>query len=143
MAVNEIHVAAPPGRVWEVLADPYAYRSWVVGTKVVRGADEGFPAEGTRLYHRAGAGPLTVADSTTVIRSDAPRLLILEAGLGPAGRARVEVELRASGDGTHVVLRETAAGGPARLLLPAGDLILRGRNRWSLERLRELAEAGG
>lgn len=140
MAVNEIEVAAPPETVWGVLADPDAYAYWVVGTKEIRGADEGFPAEGTRLYHRVGVGPLTLSDSSKVLRSDPPRLLILEAHLGPFGSARVEIELRATEAGTHVHFEETGSRGPNRLLQPAGDLLLRGRNTWSLERLKELAE---
>ena len=140
MAVNEIEVAAPPETVWGVLADPDAYAYWVVGTKDIRGADEGFPAEGTRLYHRVGVGPLTLSDSSKVLRSDPPRLLVLEAHLGPFGSARVEIELRANGPGTHVHFEETGSRGPNRLLQPAGDLLLRGRNKWSLDRLKELAE---
>lgn len=138
--MNEMEVAASPETVWGVLADPDAYAYWVVGTKAIRGADEGFPAEGTRLYHRVGVGPLTLSDSSKVLRSDPPRVLILEARLGPLGSARVEIELRAKGAGTHVVFKETGMRGPNRLLQPAGDLLLRGRNKWSLDRLKELAE---
>ena len=140
MAENEIEVAAPPERVWEVLADPYSYRLWVTGTKEIRGADESFPAEGSKLYHRVGAGPLSIADSTTVLRSERPALLILDALAGPLGAARVELELERRGEGTRVVLREAPSRGVGRLLHPAGDLFLRGRNRWSLERLRDLVE---
>lgn len=140
MAVNEIEVAAPPETVWGVLADPEAYAYWVVGTKEIRGADDGFPAEGTWLYQKVGAGPLTLSDSSKVLRADPPRLLLLEARLGPLGSARVEIELRAPGAGTVVGLKETGARGPNRLLQPVGDLLLRGRNKWSLDRLKELAE---
>lgn len=140
MALNEIEIAASLETVWRVLADPDAYAYWVVGTKEIRGADEGFPAEGTRLYHRVGVGPLTLSDSSKVLRSDPPRVLILETRLGPLGSARVEIELHAQGAGTRVLLKEVGARGPNRLLQPAGDLLLRGRNKWSLDRLKELAE---
>lgn len=140
MAVNEIEVAAPPQAVWDVLADPNAYAEWVLGTRRIRGADEGFPAEGTRLYHTVGAGPLTLGDSTTVVESQPPRRLVLDARLGPLGSARVVIELHERSGGTTVVLAEHGARGASRLLYPAGELLLRGRNRWSLDRLRAIVE---
>lgn len=141
MAVNEIEVAAPPDAVWAVLADPGAYRAWVTGAKRIRGADDGFPDEGTRLYHTVGLGPLTLSDSTRVLRSKPPRLLLLEARLGSLGTALVELTLEPAGDGTLVRMREEGGRGPNRVLQPVGDLLLRGRNAWSLERLKELVEA--
>jgi uncharacterized protein YndB with AHSA1/START domain len=140
MAENEVDVKAAPEAVWAVLSDPYAYEAWVVGAKDIRGADEGFPAEGTRLYHRVGVGPLTLSDSTLVVRAEAPRLLALEARLGPFGSARVELQLQEHGTGTRIHMHESGSRGPSRILQPAGDLLLRGRNLWSLERLKELAE---
>lgn len=141
MAVNEIVVGASPQIVWDVLADPQAYRAWVTGTKAIRGADDDFPRVGTSVYHRVGAGPLSLSDRTKVIRAEPPRLLLLDAGLGPLGSARVQIELTPVSDGTHVVLRESAGRGPNRLLQPMGDAALRGRNRWSLARLKEVVEA--
>jgi uncharacterized protein YndB with AHSA1/START domain len=141
MAANEIEVAAPPEAVWDVLSDPHAYGEWVLGTKRIRGADEGFPEEGTRLYHTVGAGPLTLSDTTSVVEVDPARRLVLDARMGPLGTARVVIELRESGDGTVVALAERGAAGTTRLLYPAGDLVLRGRNRWSLDRLKTLVES--
>lgn len=140
--MNEIDVSVPPETVWDVLADPQAYPAWVVGTRAVGEADEGFPAAGTRFRYTGGAGPVNITDSTAVLASEPAKRLVLETRMGPLGSARVEIELRArEGGGTHVVLREHGAGGLNRLLQPAGDLALRGRNRWSLERLRRLAES--
>jgi uncharacterized protein YndB with AHSA1/START domain len=140
MATNEIEIAAHPEAVWSVLSDSHAYRAWVTGTKRIRGADEGFPAAGTRLYHTVGIGPLTLSDSTLVLESDEPRLLRLEARLGPVGTALVELCLEELPSGSRVRMHETAAKGPSRILQPVGDLLLRGRNAWSLERLKELVE---
>jgi uncharacterized protein YndB with AHSA1/START domain len=140
MAVNEIDVAAPPQAVWDVLADPQAYAEWVLGTKRIRSADDGFPAAGTRLYHTVGAGPLTLSDSTAVVESEPPQRLVLDARLGPLGSARVVIALQERGAGTHVVLREQGRRGASRVLWPAGELVLRGRNRWSLDRLKEIVE---
>lgn len=143
MASNEIEVAAPPEAVWAVLADPYAYRSWVGGAKRIRGADDGFPAAGTRLYHTVGFGPVRLSDSTRVLEADEPRLLRLEARLGPLGTALVELRLEENGEGTRIRMYETAGRGANRILQPAGDLLLRGRNAWSLEQLRDLVEQRG
>jgi uncharacterized protein YndB with AHSA1/START domain len=142
MAVNSIEVEAPAQAVWDVLADPEAYAEWVVGTKRIRGADAGFPAEGTRLYHTIGAGPLSLSDSTRVVQSRPPSHIVLDARLGPLGAARVTIELIEDDGGTTVVLTEQGTRGPNRVLTPAGDFVLRGRNRWSLERLKALAERG-
>lgn len=141
MAVNEIDVAAPPRAVWEVLADPEAYGEWVVGTRRIRGADDGFPAPGTRLYHTVGAGPLTLSDSTAVVESEPSKRLVLDARLGPLGAARIVIQLREQDGGTRIVLTERGIRGANRVLAPAGDLLVRGRNRWSLEKLRSLVES--
>jgi uncharacterized protein YndB with AHSA1/START domain len=143
MAVNEIDVSVPPEAVWDVLANPQAYPGWVVGTRAVGAADEGFPAPGTRFRYTGGAGPVNVTDATAVLAAEPGRRLVLETRMGALGSARVEIELSPCEGGTHVVLREHGSAGLNRLLQPAGDLVLRGRNRWSLERLRRLAESRG
>jgi uncharacterized protein YndB with AHSA1/START domain len=140
MAVNEIEVGAPVEAVWDVLADPHAYAGWVVGTKRIRDADEGFPAAGTRFYHTVGAGPFSLSDSTRVAESEPPRRLVLDARLGPLGAARVVIELYEHEAGTRIALAEEGTRGPNRVLASAGDMILRSRNRWSLEKLKELVE---
>lgn len=140
MAVNEIEVAATPRAVWDVLADPQAYAEWVVGTKHIRDADDGFPAPGTRIYHTVGAGPLSLSDSTQVLESEPQRRLVLDARLGPLGAAQVVIQLNEHEGGTTVVLGEEGTRGPNRFLATAGDVILRGRNRWSLEKLKDLVE---
>ena len=140
MAVNEIEVAAPAQAVWDVLADPQAYAEWVVGTKEIRDADDGFPSVGTRFYHTVGAGPLSLSDSTQVAESEPPRRLVLDARLGPLGAARIVIELHEHEDVTTVALAEEGTRGPNRVLASAGDVILRGRNRWSLEKLKDLVE---
>lgn len=140
MAVKEIEVAATPRAVWDVLADPQAYAEWVVGTKHIRDADDGFPAPGTRIYHTVGAGPLSLSDSTQVVESEPLRRLVLDARLGPLGAAQVVIQLNEHEGGTTIVLAEEGTRGPNRFLATAGDVILRGRNRWSLEKLKDLVE---
>lgn len=143
MAKTEIEIAAPPEAVWEVLSDPQAYREWVLGAKEIRGADEGFPATGTELHHTIGTGPLTIRDSTVVVRSEPPRVLQLHARLGPLGSADVTLRLEEVDGRTRVVMRERGARGPMQLLQPVNEALLRGRNLLSLEQLRELVERRG
>jgi uncharacterized protein YndB with AHSA1/START domain len=141
VAVNEIEIAASPDAVFDVLADPALYAYWVIGAKRIRGADDGFPRPGTRLHHTVGVGPLTLSDHSTVVESERPRRLVLDAHLGPIGSAVVTLELEERDGRTRVVMTERASQGiPARVGHKAGNLLLRGRNALSLERLKELAE---
>jgi uncharacterized protein YndB with AHSA1/START domain len=141
MAENEIVVAAPPERVFAVLADAHRYADWVIGTARVRAADEDWPSPGARLHHATGLGPLAIEDETEVVACDPPRRLELLARLGPLGSFRVELTLEARGDAwTRVVLREAPVAGVSRLAGPVGDAAGRVRNTLSLRRLKRLAE---
>ncbi len=142
MALNEIHIDAPPERVFDVLADWRAYADWVVGSRVMRGVDPGFPAADTRLHHQVGWGPLNLDDHTTVLEVDKPRKLILKAKARPVfGTAIVDITLEPRDGGTHVTLREDP-GDPltAFVFNPLTHLLVRGRNEESLSRLKRLAE---
>jgi uncharacterized protein YndB with AHSA1/START domain len=142
VAVNEIAIDASPETVFDVLANPSSYAYWVVGAKKIRGADEGFPKAGTRLHHTVGVGPLTLRDHTTVIEEQRPRRLVLEANLKSLGSALITLDLSPDGGGTRVVMTERPSRGlPARLGMRVGNVVLRGRNFLSLERLKELAES--
>ena len=44
MASRSTHVRSTPDEVWAVLADPWSYATWVVGTVKIREADEAWPA---------------------------------------------------------------------------------------------------
>src|SRR5688500_739715 len=92
MAVNDIHIDAPPERVFAVLADWRSYGDWVVGSRKIRGADPGFPAAGTRFHHQVGVGPLHLNDHTSVLEVEKPRKLILKAKARPLGTAVVDME---------------------------------------------------
>ncbi|MDQ3739467.1 MAG: SRPBCC family protein [Actinomycetota bacterium] len=141
MALNEIHIDAPPERVFAVLADWRSYGDWVVGSRKMRGVDPGFPAAGTRFHHQVGWGPLTLNDHTTVLEVDQPRKLILKAKARPLGTAVVDLEMRAENGGTRVVMREDPGDtATAFVFNPLTHLLVRGRNTESLQRLKRLAE---
>ncbi len=141
MAINEIHVDAPPERVFAVLADWRSYADWVVGSRAMRGAEPGFPAAGTRFFHQVALGPFSLNDHTQVVEVDQPRKLILKARARPLGTAIVDLEMRPEDGGTHVVMREDP-GDPltAFVFNPLMHLFVRGRNAEGLQRLKRLAE---
>ena len=141
MAENEIEIAAPRERVFEILAQPERYAEWVVGTARVRDADTDWPTPGARLYHSVGAVPVTIDDSTEVVECEPPGRLLLLAHLGPLGSFRVELVLRDDGANTHVTMYETAVEGVSKLAGPVGEAAIGVRNKLSLGRLKELAES--
>lgn len=143
MAINEIHIDAPPQRVFAVLADWRSYGDWVVGSRFMRGADPGFPAAGTRFHHQVGIGPLHLNDHTVVLEVDKPRKLTLKAKARPLGTAIVDMTLEpAEGGGTDVTMREDPGDTlTAFVFQPLTHLLMRGRNAKALQRLKDLAES--
>jgi len=140
MARNTIHVDAPPEAVFEVLADPRLYGSWVVGASVSKEVEGRWPEVGALLHH---SQMMVLHDTTTVLEMDPARRLVLEARARPLIVARVEVKLEPAGDGTHLVLDETATGGLAGALPHAfTDALIHLRNREAVRRLKRLTEIG-
>jgi uncharacterized protein YndB with AHSA1/START domain len=145
MARNVTFVAAPPQRVFAVLADPYRYAEWVVGTHQVRHADGHWPEVGAAFGYTAGLPPLLgLKDRTVVVESEPPTRLVLQIQARPLPSARVCFELRARGDGTDVTMVEDVAHPVLNVLAgPVGHAVVRLRNRETLRRLRSLAEQPG
>jgi uncharacterized protein YndB with AHSA1/START domain len=140
MPTNERFMSVPPQAVWDALADPSGYAYWVVGSKVVRDADPGWPAPGSRFHHTIGVGPITVDDHTEALEAEPPERLRLRAKGRPLGTATVEILLLAQSSGTLVRMTETTDGVFAPLdWNPAFRLLTKGRNAESLMRLEELA----
>ncbi|MGB3444101.1 MAG: SRPBCC family protein [Actinophytocola sp.] len=137
-------IAAPPERVWAVLADGWTYAGWVVGASHVRAVDAGWPEIGARIHHSVGPWPLVVHDTTEVVDVEPGRLLELDARSWPLGAARVRMELsRTDEGGTAVLMSEQVVRGPARLLPgPLQAALLIPRNRESLSRLADIVTAG-
>jgi uncharacterized protein YndB with AHSA1/START domain len=140
MSLNTIHVDAPPEAVWEVLADARLYGNWVVGASTTRAVEGRWPERGAVLHHTQ---MLLVNDTTTVLESDPPRRLVLEARARPLLVAHVDIRLEPEGDGTRVTLEERPTGGlMASLPEAVSDALLHVRNEETLRRLKRLAELG-
>ncbi len=138
---NEQVIQAPPTAVFDVLADPRSYAYWVVGSIEIREADPNWPEVGSRFHHTVGMGPLRVKDYSVVEDVRPPWFLQLETKTRPLGNARVKLELEEAGAGTCVTMIEDPADKPTAFIFnPLTHLLMRGRNRRSLERLAELAE---
>ena len=141
MSLTTIEVAAPRERVYAVLADPYRYPEWVVGTRSVRDADERFPEPGARFSARVGTGPVSVDAVTTVLEREEPARLVLRTRARRVGAAQIELDLQERGTATLVTLRERALGDPvSRFAQTVSEPLLASRNRRSLQRLKELVE---
>ena len=131
---------ASAAAIWAALADPDSYGFWVVGSKLIRGADPTWPAPGTKFHHTIGVGPFTVNDHTCSLQARAPRLLRLRAKGRPLGMARVTLELTPKDGGTLVRMTETPDGPTAILSYnPLVHLFTKARNAESLMRLEQVA----
>lgn len=141
MAVVEKVIAAPPQRVFDVLADGWTYSDWVVGTAHIRDVDDNWPSPGARIHHTAGPWPLSLRDHTTVVSCDPPHHLVLNAGLRPLGELTVTFTLSPLGAaGTRVTIAEDMAAGLLRWThTKINDLLLHYRNREAMRRLADLA----
>jgi uncharacterized protein YndB with AHSA1/START domain len=140
VAIVERVIEAPPQRVFDVLADGWTYSDWVVGTTHLRDVDDTWPAVGAQLHHKAGPWPLSLEDTSTVLRCAPPHRLVLRAGLWPAGEAIVSFTLEPVDGGTRVRIAEDFAAGPLRWVRNRlNDLVLRRRNVETLRRLADIA----
>jgi hypothetical protein len=131
-----------PEQVFAVLHDGWTYPVWVVGASRMRDVDDGWPAPGTKLHHSFGVWPLVLDDTTEALEFQPGRRLVLEARGWPVGKARVDIIVKADGDGSLVLIDENVTDGPAKLvpepIRVAGIDI---RNRETLRRLAYLAES--
>jgi len=132
-----------PSAVWDALADPAGYGYWVLGSKLIRDADPGWPEPGSRFHHTVGFGPFTVSDHTVVLETEPPHLLQLRAKGRPLGTAKVTIRMTARDGGTLVAMTENPDGLSATLAFnPLAQLFTGGRNAQSLMRLEDLALHG-
>ncbi len=144
MARAEVDVAAPPERVFEVLLDPRYYGHWVMGAREIRGWDDDWPAIGSRFHHTQGKPPFTIKDHSVLEDMDFPNRFVLLAKARPAGTFRVNLHLSPNATGTHVTMIEEPGDRLTRMIInPGTRLVMKGRNKISLERLKDIAEGRG
>jgi hypothetical protein len=141
MAQDSQQVVATPEQVFEVLADGWSYASWVVGASHIRAVEAGWPKPGTCIHHSVGAWPLLIKDSTEVVESDPPRMLLLNVRVWPIGHGHVRFTMEPESGHTVVTMEEVPSGGPALLAKnPLTDKLISARNRETLARLAQLVE---
>lgn len=140
MARNVRKLQCSPAAVFRVIGDGWLYPGWVVGASRMREVDASWPQPGSRLHHSVGVWPALLDDTTTCTEWDPPHRAVLTARGWPLGEARVTIDVKPQGDGCLVRLQEEAVSGPALLVRPLVDLLLRGRNAETLHRLAFLAE---
>jgi uncharacterized protein YndB with AHSA1/START domain len=141
MAVVRRQVPVPPERVFAVLADGWAYASWVVGAAHIRQVDSHWPQAGSKIHHSVGPWPLNVRDVTCVLAVEENKLLKLEARLWPIGAATITLTLKAvSEGGTEIAMGEKLIRGPLSVLPVAVQAtMLAPRNTEALKRLGDIA----
>ena len=140
MGVTRRRMQVPVEAVFAVLSDGKSYGEWVVGTRMIRSVDPGWPAAGTRLHYTAGYGPLRKDDETRSVAGEANRRLELEVHAWPAGSARVEFTIEPQDGGLLVSIDEHPLRGPARTLHnPIFDALISLRNKETLRRLERHA----
>ncbi len=138
----ERHVDATVEAVWSVLADGWAYATWVVGASRIRAVDEGWPGKGTRIHHSVGLWPLLINDTTEVLSVREPTELVLKARGWPLGEAMILLDVQAdSGETCTVSMVEDAVSGPMKVApMAVRQGLILPRNREALNRLAYLAE---
>jgi len=126
--------------VWAALADGWSYHHWVVGTRMIREVDDGFPGRGTALHYRIGRGPLRHDGHTEVLDVDEGHRLVLEIHAWPVGAVRVDIRLDDDAGDCEVTMEEFPSKGVGGVLHnPLADGLIKLRNVETLRRLDRLA----
>ncbi|GBE64806.1 polyketide cyclase [Mycobacterium sp. MFM001] len=138
-AIRDVHASCQ--RVWDVLADGWTYSQWVVGNSRTRAVDSNWPEPGAAIRHSIGVWPLVIDDQTSVEQCEPQHELVLRAGLGMLGAARITMRLQEIPDGCRVEMIEVPAEGPVRVVPDSLTLVaIYARNRECILRLAALAE---
>ncbi|MDQ6804880.1 MAG: SRPBCC family protein [Actinomycetota bacterium] len=95
---NQIRIAAPVERVWEVVMDPKRLHEWVSIHRSLNAFSEGPPREGSTMEQTLRIRGVTFHVTWTLVEVNPPFLAEWE-GRGPAhSRARTRYELTSDGD---------------------------------------------
>ncbi|MBJ7905615.1 SRPBCC family protein [Streptomyces sp. NPDC003656] len=140
MAIRYQLIERAPADVWSVLADPYRYADWVVGTAETAPREGDWPELGSSLSYTIPLGPRVAEGYTVVRRFDPPQYLELEARSG-IGSARIAFEIRPWGENTLVIVDEHPLSGLGnRLHNTLLDAVIQLRHRGMLARLARVVE---
>lgn len=137
MAHSERLIDASASVVYDALVDAERYPEWLVGAQRVVVSDGRWPREGSSFDHRVGAGPVQVADSTTVSENRPNREFDLVVRARPFLEADVRFHLESVECGTLLSMDETPRG-VFRVLAPLIAFPVKLRNDRSLRNLAEL-----
>ena len=141
----DIHIAAPPEKVWETIMDPALFGDWVTIHRKVNSADDGPPREGMRMEQTLCLRGASFKVKWRLVECDDRRRAVWQ-GRGPMrSHARTEYDISSDGDGGtrfHYSNEFKAPGGPlgaaaSRVLV--GGLPQREAHK-SLEQLKNLVE---
>jgi len=124
--------------VFEVLRDGWVYSDWVVGTRMIRDVDEGWPQPGTAIHYTAGRWPLRKDDKTVSLGYYPDERLLLEARAWPVGTAGIVLRAEQLGPDVEFSIEEAPARGVLRLVHnPVLDLGIKLRNVETLRRFEQ------
>jgi uncharacterized protein YndB with AHSA1/START domain len=141
---REIDIAAPPDRVYDVLADPNCLGEWVTIQEELEEAPDGDLQPGSRLRQRLKVAGQRFRLSWTVVEADRPSRIVWE-GEGPMGtKAKATYDLSGNGGGTHFSYcnQYELPGGIAGRLAGRAVSAASGREAdKTLKRLKKLVEA--
>jgi uncharacterized protein YndB with AHSA1/START domain len=95
---REIDIAAPPERVYDVLADPNCLGEWVTIQEELEEAPSGDLRAGSKLSQRMKVAGQRFRLHWTVVEAKRPKRIVWE-GRGPMGtKAKAVYELSSNGD---------------------------------------------
>ncbi len=138
-ATRDVHASCQ--RVWDVLANGWTYSQWVVGNSRTRAVGGDWPQPGAAIRHSIGVWPLVINDQTSVESCVPLQELVLRAGLGLLGAARITMRLHEIPDGCRVEMIEVPVEGPVSFIPDYLTLVaIHPRNRECISRLAALAE---
>jgi uncharacterized protein YndB with AHSA1/START domain len=136
----QAHLPVSCEQVYEVLADPETYPSWLIGAQRIRRVDPDFPAPASRFEHSVGAtGEASVDDASVSLRAEPPHRLVLDVRAGLV-HGTVDFRVEEEPGGCRLVFRECPTGPPI-LITPLLRPALFARNTVSVRQLRDLLRA--
>jgi uncharacterized protein YndB with AHSA1/START domain len=146
--VSEIHIDAPPQRVWELIGSTQRYADWVVNTLAVTRVDAPVAEVGVTYDERNRViGPWTARSSWRVISADPPHHAVHEgSGIPLARDLRLECTLSPDGEGEgtryrHVISYQPALGRLGTLIDAIVAPSLRRDGRRTVEQLKAIVES--